>query len=183
MLTAAAAIAWGTHSLGGRLLIALAMALALVLDTADGHLARLQGASSRFGQWLDASLDELADMALHAAIAWSAFATSLDPRWLLVGLVYGMGKYLFFVSNQIWLDSDRSARKQEAPVTLEPVQPPPSLPRLLAHWAGHADVRWHVWIVLAACGLLRVELLFFAAYYPMRCLGGAIRKRSGCNDA
>ena len=52
----------------------VALALALVLDTADGHLARLQGTASEFGRWLDAMLDELGDMALHAAIAWAAFA-------------------------------------------------------------------------------------------------------------
>ena len=55
------------------------MALALVLDTADGRLARLQGTSSAFGRWLDQFLDELADLALHAAIAWSAFARDGRP--------------------------------------------------------------------------------------------------------
>src|SRR6266436_9101612 len=71
---------------------AAALALALVLDTADGHLARLQGTASEFGRWLDALLDELSDMALHAAIAWAAFARDRVPLWLILGMLYGMGK-------------------------------------------------------------------------------------------
>ena len=57
-----------------RWLASASLAAALVLDTSDGHLARLQGTASEFGRWLDANLDELGDMALHAAIAWAAFA-------------------------------------------------------------------------------------------------------------
>ena len=59
---------------------ALALAAALVLDTADGRLARLQGTSSAFGRWLDQVLDELADLALHAAIAWSVLPVDRPAR-------------------------------------------------------------------------------------------------------
>ena len=59
--------------------VALCLALALVLDTADGRLARLQGTCSAFGRWLDQVLDELADLALHAAIAWAAFVRDGQP--------------------------------------------------------------------------------------------------------
>ena len=78
MLVAAALIAYVPKSLAVNLTTAAAMALALMLDTADGHLARLQGTASAFGRWLDAWLDELCDMALHAAIAWSAFQRCLQ---------------------------------------------------------------------------------------------------------
>ena len=70
-----------------------------MLDTADGRLARLQGTSSALGQWLDQVLDELADMALHAAIAWAAFARDGQPIWLVLGIVYASGKYLFLVQS------------------------------------------------------------------------------------
>ena len=73
MLSAAGLIAAGAGGWLERSIVALALALALVLDTADGRLARLQGTSSAFGRWLDQVLDELADLALHAAIAWAAF--------------------------------------------------------------------------------------------------------------
>jgi hypothetical protein len=42
--------------------------------------------------------------------------------------------------------------------------------------AGHADVRWHVWIVLAALGRLDLVLVAYAAYYPARSLAKAVRK-------
>ena len=41
---------------------------------------------------------------------------------------------------------------------------------------GHADLRWHLWIVLAFFGRLDVALAGYAAYFPLRALAGAIRK-------
>jgi hypothetical protein len=41
---------------------------------------------------------------------------------------------------------------------------------------GHADIRWHLWIVLAVVGRLDVALAVYAAYFPARALAGAVRK-------
>ncbi len=92
----------------GRAAIALSLATALVLDTADGRLARLQGTSSAFGRWLDQVLDELADMALHAAIAWAAFCRDGRPGWLLLGMLYASSKYLFQVQSLLGEELERS---------------------------------------------------------------------------
>ena len=99
MIGAAALVAAGIGDWLGRSVVALSLALALVLDTADGRLARLQGTSSAFGQWLDQVVDELADLALHAAIAWAAFRSDGSPIWLVVGIIYASGKYLFLVQS------------------------------------------------------------------------------------
>lgn len=179
MLGGAAVLASGTGTLTARCGIAAAFALALILDTADGHLARLQGRSSAFGRWLDATLDELADMAIHAAVAWAAFVSSGSPMWLVAGMVYGMGKYVFFTSNTIWEDAAGAAAGTRASAG----DPAMGASRMLAHWAGHADVRWHAWIVLAACGELHWELIFFAVYYPLRAVAGAARKARGLAHA
>lgn len=151
---------------------AVLMALALVLDTADGHLARLQGTASPFGRWLDANLDELADMALHAAVSWALFQQSRNPAWLMVGMAYGMGKYLFLVGQHTWISSDATPATHQGVPSLANL----SIPRRLSHWIGHADLRWHAWIVLAAAGLLNWELLVFTLYFPLRALAGACRK-------
>jgi phosphatidylglycerophosphate synthase len=145
------------------------MALSLILDTADGHLARLQGTATIFGRWLDANLDELGDMALHAAVAWAAFARSGHPGWLVVGMVYAMAKYLFVFATH------------SAPGVVGSIPPSiarsrPGLVRRVAHLAGHADIRWHLWIGLAAIGRLDAALVAYAAYFLARYLGGAIRK-------
>jgi hypothetical protein len=169
VLGSATAVAFAGRGLAMRGLSALALALALVLDTADGHLARLQGTASDFGRWLDALLDELGDMALHAAVAWSAFARSGHPAWLLLGTAYGMGKYLFVVGSTNWT-------APEAKGVLPALPSRPSLLTRCVHWAGHADVRWHLWIALAALGRLEVALVAYAAYYPTRALAGAWRK-------
>jgi phosphatidylglycerophosphate synthase len=168
MLSAAAAVAFAQGVWASRFGPALAMAVALVLDTADGHLARLQGTASEFGRWLDANLDELGDMALHAAIAWSAFARDGLVLWLVVGMVYAMGKYLFAFAT-----SSAAAPVSESAKAL-PMRP--STFRSVAHLVGHADVRWHLWIVLAALGRLDVALVAYAAYYPARTAAMAARR-------
>lgn len=169
MLAAAAIVAVPVAGPWSPALAASLLALGLILDTADGHLARLQGTASPFGKWLDAVLDEAADMALHAAIAWSAFAATSRPGWLVAGMAYAMGKYVFRVA------------VAEAPTAVTPsatadgAAHSPSPLRTLIHYAGHADVRWHAWIVLALVGGLRWELVAFAAYYPLRAAGSLAR--------
>jgi hypothetical protein len=158
----------------------LALAVALVLDTSDGHLARIQGTASDLGRWLDATLDEFGDMALHAAIAWSAFGRDGHPGWLLLGMLYGMGKYMFVATTVPVNGNDKNVHtKQPHCATSTAVPSRPSRGLALKSWVrliGHADVRWHLWIALAAFGRLDVALVLYAAYFPVRALGSAVGK-------
>jgi hypothetical protein len=184
MLGSSARVSAGLTRPSEQIATAAALALALVLDTADGHLARLQGTVSEFGRWLDACLDELCDLALHAAIAWGAFTRDGRPAWLVLGMVYASGKYLFLVGTT----NDRGDVPASRPsvgqphLTVKPFpepEPRPETSSTLAaavRLAGHADVRWHLWIVLAAIGRLDLALIAYAAYYPIRSLAKAVRK-------
>jgi phosphatidylglycerophosphate synthase len=176
VLGAAGVVAWATPSVATRVVAALALALALVLDTADGHLARLQGTASAFGRWLDANLDELGDLALHAAVGWAAFVRSGNAAWLLVGLLYASGKYLLMFGQSTW-EEGRSTSVPPGPVGTDSS----SVVQKLARAFGHADVRWHLWILLAALGRLEWELAAYALYYPARAAAGAWRK-AGCHE-
>lgn len=169
MLAASAFVAFGPSAATGQVMPALAIALCLILDTADGRLARLQGSASAFGRWLDANLDELGDMALHAAIAWSAYARSGWVGWLLIGMGYAAAKYLF-----VFGSTTGEAAEGASAIVATAVRP--SLVRRMAHLIGHADIRLHVWIVLAAAGRLEWALASYAAYFAARALGGAVRK-------
>ncbi len=171
MLTASAVVAFAGLGLPARLAGAGLLAAGLVLDTADGHLARLQGTTSDFGRWLDGSLDELCDMALHAAIAWSVSDSGRHPAWLLVGMAYAMGKYVYLVGV---IDTPPNAASTANLPALEPDGA--SWPKRLMRLAGHADVRWHLWIVLAALGRLDLALGAYAAYFPLRALVGAVAR-------
>jgi len=168
MMIGASAIAATRFAVGWNIASALMLGLALVLDTSDGHLARLQGTASEFGRWLDAVLDEFADMALHAAIAWGMFARSGNTSWLAVGMLYMGGKYLFVVAQQGG-EAASSGAVAKAPARVGVVG---STVRMI----GHADVRWHLWIVLAAAGRLDWALIGYAAYFPVRTLAMAARK-------
>ena len=41
---------------------------------------------------------------------------------------------------------------------------------------GHADLRWHLWIILALVGRLDLALAAYAAYFPLRAFLGIARK-------
>jgi phosphatidylglycerophosphate synthase len=213
MLFAAGIVGTGIGGWAVRFVVAAALAGALVLDTADGRLARLQGTSSALGRWLDQVLDELADLALHGAIAWSAFRRDGYAGWLVLGIVYASAKYLFHIQSYFGNELEHgsggtgsvSGRALHAPTShtigaslsprVHPRFAPPSQggasrPGLRARplvaethaiantfrMIGHADVRWHLWIVLAVLGRLDLALCPYAIYFTARAVGGAVRK-------
>jgi phosphatidylglycerophosphate synthase len=164
VLTAAALV--GFASTGAAVSVAVATFLAggLVLDTADGRLARIQGTASPFGRWLDATLDETCDMLLHAAIAWGAYRTSADVSWLVLGMLYPMGKLAFFTAT-VPSEGTQNPAAIGRPLRKTPIV---RATQSAVRYLGHADVRWHLWIVCAAANMLRYELIVFTAYYPLR---------------
>jgi phosphatidylglycerophosphate synthase len=183
MLFAAGSIGAGANGLVGRLAVAFCLALALVLDTADGRLARLQGTSSPLGRWLDQVLDELADLALHAAIAWAAFVRDGHSIWLALGILYASAKYLFLIQSLLGNELERGSSENRAPgespargpgwrFGSDPLQGLTMFVRAI----GHADIRWHLWIALAVVGRLDLALAFYASYFAARAVGGAVRK-------
>ncbi len=165
-----------------------------MLDTADGRLARLQGTSSAFGRWLDNVLDELADVTLHAAIAWSVYQSSHQVTWLAIGMLYLGGKYVFmihsFTGMEIEADSRAEAhariggqaalefdgRRSRTAWASAFLFPAARVARRFVALAGHADLRWHLWILLAMLGRLDLALVGYALYYPLRTLAGVTRK-------
>jgi phosphatidylglycerophosphate synthase len=183
MLSGAAIVGEGTSGWVAQAAVAICLAAALVLDTADGRLARLQGTSSAFGRWLDQVLDELADMVLHAAIAWAAFCRGAHAGWLLLGILYASSKYMFRV--QSLLGEELESELGRAAATGEP-RPGGAKAGLLfrlreglvalVRLIGHADLRWHLWIVLALLGRLELALAGYAAYFGLRASGGVLRK-------
>ena len=107
---------------------------------------------------------------------WAELFTALRPRGapFHVGvLLDNIPEYLFAFGVESWPGGG------DLPSDVPQVRP---LPRsvgplkALARWAGHADVRWHLWIVLAALGRLDVALVAYAAYFPARAFVGAVRK-------
>lgn len=74
----AAIIATGQTQLGGVLLI-----LTLAFDAVDGALARLTGSTSRFGAFLDSTLDRWAEVALYSALIWLLLQQGQDAGVML----------------------------------------------------------------------------------------------------
>lgn len=74
----AAVIATGRTQLGGVLLI-----ITLAFDAVDGTLARLMGSASRFGAFLDSTLDRWAEVALYMALIWLFLQQGQDAGVML----------------------------------------------------------------------------------------------------
>ena len=154
--------------------------LAWFCDRTDGQLARLQHSASAWGAWLDANVDELADLGLHVSLAAAAAAqTASSLPWALL-TAFLAGKYLLMYG----LGSEEGAEAQKevgwalAPTRLAGektawVQAPTVrrfLPffRTLYHLPGNADVRVHLLLAALCTGWLTAELALIAIYYNIR---------------
>jgi len=80
LMTAAVAVvlATGRTQLAGVLLIGT-----LAFDAVDGTLARLMGTTSRFGAFLDSTLDRWAEVVIYAALVWVFLKSGQDNGVLL----------------------------------------------------------------------------------------------------
>ena len=80
LMTAAVAVvlATGHIQLAGVLLIGT-----LAFDAVDGTLARLMGTASRFGAFLDSTLDRWAEVVLYGALVWVFLENGQDTGVLL----------------------------------------------------------------------------------------------------
>lgn len=177
---------------GSWVVAALFVWFAWLYDLTDGALARVQGTTSSRGAWLDANLDELADVALHVAIAYAIVTrTGEQTAWLLV-ILFLAGKYLFSyglgLEHEIRTagrsgrsDSDRSEGAEDDASTNHLFDPSgrklsktregsSPLLRRLYHLPGNVDVRVHVLLATLLLGWLETELWFVAGYYNARCL-------------
>ncbi len=90
------AIAPLSHWLG--LTVAFCLVVGYALDSADGQLARLTGASSPAGEWLDHVVDATKTAALPIALAVCLYRSqAVDTAWLLVPLLSAVvGSVIFF---------------------------------------------------------------------------------------
>jgi len=77
-LAAAAAFAQGSFAIGGALILAGGL-----FDLVDGVIARAHGIATRFGAFLDSTLDRLTDMALLVGIA-TCYAIAGEPGHVLL---------------------------------------------------------------------------------------------------
>jgi phosphatidylglycerophosphate synthase len=164
---------------------AMPLAAVLVLaywffDRADGLLARRQQTVSAWGAWLDANVDELADVVLHVAAAAvvAARVAAPWPWWLLVAFL--AGKYLLMYG----LTMEEHNNAEDAALSSEKGSVPfSSWPwvRRAYHLPGNADVRVHLLVVALATGYLAVELAVVAVYYNLRWLVryGLVARRLG----
>lgn len=82
----------------GHLIIALAIVVVFALtDFLDGTMARMKGGSTRFGAFLDSSMDRVADAGIFGSVAY--WLATQDDRWGMVAalLCLGVGQIVSYV--------------------------------------------------------------------------------------
>jgi phosphatidylglycerophosphate synthase len=83
--------------------IAALLILGFILDSADGQLARLTGASSAAGEWLDHVVDCARSVLVHTAVLVSFYRFfELSTDWVLtVPLVFQFAAVVLFVAGTL----------------------------------------------------------------------------------
>jgi hypothetical protein len=66
---------------------AIGVQVSIIIDCADGEVARYTGVSSQFGAWLDAATDRIKEYALYAGLAFGASHHGLNLWPLAMGLM------------------------------------------------------------------------------------------------
>lgn len=153
---------------------------AWVMDRTDGTLARQQNATSPFGAWLDANVDEIHDVAWHTATAYAAGSlTGTQLPWFLL-VAFLAGKYLFMNGLAEERSLSPAACPQASPAGSSGFR---NWARTAYHLPGNADVRLHLLVVALLIGLPMVELAFVAVYYNFRWIvriGLTAHRLEGC---
>ena len=95
-LTGIAVIALARPTLVVGVVVALLLVVGYALDSADGQVARVTGAGSVTGEWLDHVLDALKISSLHAAVVWSAVQHGGSRITVAVPLLFGIVAFVMF---------------------------------------------------------------------------------------
>jgi phosphatidylglycerophosphate synthase len=66
---------------------AIGVQVSIIIDCADGEVARFTGVSSQFGAWLDAATDRIKEYALYAGLAFGASQQGVNLWPLAMGLM------------------------------------------------------------------------------------------------
>jgi phosphatidylglycerophosphate synthase len=150
-VAAAAAMALGTHA--GWIAGALLLQLWYLLDHVDGQLARFHGTSSLDGVQLDYLMHHTTNLLLPLGLGYGLSLRQNDPRWLLAGVVFGLGLLLITLHHDARYKAFLVRLKRLRGRLLvqgggggrpQPTPPMPRDPMRLASWAAHKACEIHV---------------------------------------
>lgn len=81
-----------------RIVIAVLIQLAFIIDCSDGQLARITGKTSKLGAWLDRMFDRIGEFAIFAVCGVLAWWQTDQMLFVFLGLVTGYGLTAFSLS-------------------------------------------------------------------------------------
>ncbi len=142
------------------LIFAAGIQFCRVLDTMDGHLARLTNRTSKYGKFMEYFIDMFIVNIWHVAIAVTLFLKSGQVIWLYIGLFYLFGKYLHAY---LALVSDLSyPNHMDDNIKMKATKNPIS--KFMLFWLDF-DVAYHLMSLFAIINRLDWFLVFYAFYY------------------
>nr|WP_093838882.1 CDP-alcohol phosphatidyltransferase family protein [Streptomyces aidingensis] len=144
------------------------LVLGFALDSADGQLARLRGASSASGEWLDHVVDCAKLVLLHGAvlISFHRFHELPGDGWLLVPLVYQLAAVVTFCAGLL---AEKLKPRPAAGTGPGAGAAPPSRLRALALLPGDYGVICTVFLLLGGGTAFRTGYAVLCAAQVLLC--------------
>jgi hypothetical protein len=168
---AIAALALGRPSWPLAVAVWAGLVVGFAFDSADGQLARLLGAGSPAGEWLDHVVDCAKITAVHAAVLITFYRHFGLPGdgWLLLPLGFQLAAVMIFFGGLL---TDKLTPKQPRPAPGSPGAPAPSRLRAVALLPVDYGVFCLVFLLLGSerafrigyLALFAVHALFLAAF-------------------
>ncbi|MGP3969034.1 CDP-alcohol phosphatidyltransferase family protein [Streptomyces sp. 6N223] len=165
---AAVALARPSWALG--VAVYAALVLGFALDSADGQLARLRGASSPAGEWLDHVVDCAKITAMHAAVlvSFHRFGDDAGEGWLLVPLCFQLAAVLIFFGGLL-------TDKLKSPAARAGSAAPPSRLRAFALLPVDYGVLCVVFLLLGSQDAFRAGYAALCAAYVLFCVAFLVK--------
>jgi phosphatidylglycerophosphate synthase len=165
-----AAVALARPSVGLGVAVYAALVLGFALDSADGQLARLRGASSPAGEWLDHVVDCAKITAMHAAvlISFYRFGDDAGEGWLLVPLCFQLAAVVIFFGGLL------TDKLRPATGALVPAAPPSRL-RAVALLPVDYGVLCAVFLLLGSQDAFRAGYAALCAAYVLFCVAFLVK--------
>ncbi|WP_026460547.1 CDP-alcohol phosphatidyltransferase family protein [Schaalia suimastitidis] len=168
------------HTWWSGLPVGTLLALGYLFDSADGQLARLTGASSKTGEWIDHVVDAFRSPAIHLTLAVSVMIHAPHLWWFaIVALAYALvtsGQFLSQILAEAFVKGAGRAQRRGKTLTSFLLLPtdPGTLCWSFALW-GLTNIFVPVYAVLAVLAVAHCALSLSRRYKDLRNLDQAAR--------
>jgi phosphatidylglycerophosphate synthase len=141
-----------------------------LLDHTDGYIARKTHKSSKTGAYFDSVLGSVGLHFVFSSIALSNFMKTNDPFYLIIGMAYLFGSFMFVQSNDFdkYPDVDKKTKERKNSDKVLRGGETVSIFKKVIAFFDDTDIRFHLLVLLCFFGCPVYMLVFYALYSNFR---------------